>query len=44
MLRSLRRGVAKKVMTSNGMIKICKRNGKRKDGRSYFATHWREFV
>lgn len=44
MLRSIARNRAKMIMRKNGMVKICKHMANRRDGKSYFAAHWREFV
>ena len=44
MLRSIRRNAVKFAMKKQGMHKICKRHGKRGEGRSYFAEHWRNYL
>lgn len=44
MIRSLARQIAKKKMRGIGMVKLCKNGGSRRNGKRYFAAHWREFV
>ena len=43
-MRKLRREVAKVRMKWAGIRRLCSKTGNRKNGKSYFAAHWREFA
>lgn len=43
-LRSAKRHIAKVEMKKAGLRRICSKIGKRKNGRSWFSQHWREYV
>lgn len=44
-LRTLSRGIAKKNMRDQGLVRICSsHNFKGEKAKSKFARHWREFV
>ena len=42
-MRKYYRQIVKYAMDKMGLYQICKRTGKRGQGRSYFAEHWRDF-
>ena len=44
MMRKFMRSIVKFAMKKQGMHQICKRTGKRGEGRSYFAEHWRDYT
>ena len=41
-MRKYRRFIARMQMYRDGIRRACKKDGKRGQGRSYFAEHWRE--
>lgn len=43
-LRSAKRHIAKMEMKKAGLRRICSKTGKRRQGRSWFSQHWREYV
>lgn len=43
-MRKFMRNIVKFAMKKQGMYQICKRTGKRGEGRSYFAEHWRDYI